>query len=102
MVNPARSFARRRRLPPWYNAAGMNPIDVALLAASAVLALASRAMMKRTVLRRLGMVNAPLLELDFWRAARGEPLSRALLFVEILSWLACALLAAVLAIGALG
>jgi hypothetical protein len=75
----------------------MNPIDIALLFASVCLALVSRTMMKRIALRRLGRANDSLLEIDFWKATSGEALVRCLLFVEILSWLACILLAAMLA-----
>lgn len=75
----------------------MEPIDVVLLFASVCLALLSRSMMKRLALRKLGRVNDALLELDFWRASSGAALTRSLVFVELLSWLACALLVAMLA-----
>jgi hypothetical protein len=80
----------------------MDPIDVALLFASALLALLSRSMMKRLALRRLGRANDALLEIDFWKATSGEALTRGLVFVELLSWLACVLLVAMLASKALG
>jgi len=80
----------------------MDPIDVALLFASACLALLVRAMMKRLALRKLGRANDALLEIDFWKATSGEALSRGLVFVELLSWLACLLLVATLASAALG
>jgi hypothetical protein len=80
----------------------MDPIDIVLLFASAFLALFSRARMKRFALRRLGRANDSLLEIDFWRATSGETLTRGILFVELLSWLACALLVAMLAGKALG
>ena len=75
----------------------MEPIDVVLLFASVCLALLSRSMMKRLALRKFGRVNDALLELDFWRASSGAALTRSLVFVELLSWLACALLVAMLA-----
>jgi hypothetical protein len=80
----------------------MDPIDVALLFASACLALLVRAMMKRLALRKLGRANDALLEIDFWRATSGEALTRGLVFVELLAWLACILLVAMLAGAALG
>jgi hypothetical protein len=80
----------------------MNPIDFALLFASACLALLVRAMMKRQALRKLGRANDALLEIDFWKATSGETLARGLVFVELLSWLACILLVAMLASAALG
>jgi hypothetical protein len=80
----------------------MEPIDLVLLLASVVLALLSRSMMKRSTIRKMGRSNDALLEIDFWRATRGEPLARGLLAVEIASWLACLLLAATLAAKALG
>jgi hypothetical protein len=61
-----------------------------------------RATMKRLALRKLGRANYALLEIDFWRATSGEALSRGLVFVELLAWLACILLAATLAGAALG
>jgi len=75
----------------------MNPIDIVLLFAAAVLALISRAMMKRFALRRYGRANDALLEIDFWKATSGEALTRGILFVELLSWAACILLVAMLA-----
>jgi hypothetical protein len=80
----------------------MEPIDVALLFASVLLALVSRAMMKRLAVRRLGRANDALLEIDFWRATSGEALTRGLIFVELLAWLASVLLVAMLASKALG
>ena len=74
----------------------MNPIDIVLLFAAAVLALISRAMMKRFALRRYGRANDALLEIDFWKATSGEALTRGILFVELLSWAACILLVAML------
>ncbi len=79
----------------------MEPIDIFLLFAAACLALLTRAMMKRQALRKLGRANDALLEIDFWKATSGEALTRGLLFVEILSWLACILLVAMLAGAAL-
>jgi hypothetical protein len=75
----------------------MNPIDIVLLFAAAVLALVSRALMKRFALRRYGRANESLLEIDFWKATSGEALTRGILFVELLSWAACILLVAMLA-----
>jgi hypothetical protein len=80
----------------------MDPVDIALLFASVALALAVRAIMKRLALRKLGRANDALLEIDFWRATSGEALTRGLVFVEILAWLACILLVAMLAGSALG
>jgi hypothetical protein len=79
----------------------MDLIDVTLLFASACLALFSRSMMRRLALRKLGRANEALLEIDFWKASSGEALSRGLVFVELLSWLACILLVAMLAGAAL-
>ena len=79
----------------------MDPLDVALLFAAVAFALASRAAMKRFVTRRLGKANVSLLEIDFWRAASGEGLTRCLLFVELLSWGATILLLAMFAARAL-
>jgi hypothetical protein len=79
----------------------MDPIDVILLFAAAGLAFVSRRMMKRLASRRFGRANYALLEVDFWRASSGEGLARGLIFVELLSWLACLLLVAMLATGAL-
>jgi hypothetical protein len=76
-------------------------MDIFLLFASVALALVSRTMMKRRTLRRLGRVNGPLLEIDFWRATPGEALSRCLLLVEFVSWIAIVLLVALLAARAL-
>jgi hypothetical protein len=75
----------------------MEFIDIALLFASAIFALAARTAMKRFVTRRLGRASDALLEIDFWRASSGEALTRCLLFVEILSWAATILLVAMLA-----
>jgi hypothetical protein len=75
----------------------MDPLDIVLLFAAAILALFSRATMKRLALRRFGRANEALLEVDFWRATSGEALTRGILFVELLSWLACILLVAALA-----
>jgi hypothetical protein len=75
----------------------MDPVDIALLLASVVLALVSRARMKRVVARRLGKSSAALLEIDFWKASSGEGLTRCLVFVELLSWAATVLLVATLA-----
>jgi hypothetical protein len=80
----------------------MDPLDLALLVASVCLALLVRATMKRLALRKLGRANDALLEIDFWRATSGETLTRGLVFVELLSWLACILLIAMLASSALG
>jgi hypothetical protein len=80
----------------------MEPIDVVLLFASVLLALVVRAMMKRLAVRRLGRANDALLEIDFWRATSGEALTRGLIFVELLSWLASVLLVAMLATKVLG
>jgi hypothetical protein len=75
----------------------MKPIDIALLFASVALALATRAIMRRFVARRLGKANDALLEIDFWKASSGEALMRCLLFVELLCWAATILLVAMLA-----
>jgi hypothetical protein len=80
----------------------MNPIDIVLLFAAGFLALASRAMMKRLAIRKYGRANEALLEIDFWKATSGEALTRGILFVELLSWVACILLVAMLAGKALG
>jgi hypothetical protein len=79
----------------------MNSIDIILLFASGLLALASRAMMKRFAVRKYGRANDALLEIDFWKATSGEALTRGILFVELLSWIACVLLVAMLATKAL-
>ena len=79
----------------------MDPLDVALLVASVAFALAARAGMKRVVARRLGKASDFLLEVDFWKASSGETLTRALLAVELLAWLATVLLVAMLATQAL-
>jgi len=79
----------------------MDPVDIALLLASVVLALVSRSRMKRIVARKLGKSSAALLEIDFWKASSGEALARCLVFVELLSWAAIILLVATLAEGAL-
>jgi hypothetical protein len=83
----------------------MNALDVILLFASAILALASRRAMKRYVERRLGKASDALLEIDFWRAASGRSLKlrlwRCFVFVELLSWAATALLVATLAMAVL-
>lgn len=75
----------------------MDPLDIVLLFGAVILALVSRAMMKRFALRRYGRANYALLEIDFWRATSGEALTRGILFVELLSWVACILLLAALA-----
>jgi hypothetical protein len=80
----------------------MNSIDIILLSASGLSALASRAMMKRFAVRKFGRANEALLEIDFWKATSGEALTRGILFVELLSWIACILLVAMLASKALG
>jgi hypothetical protein len=79
----------------------MNPLDIVLLFAAGLLALLSRAMMKRFALRRYGRANDALLEIDFWKATTGETLTRGILFVELFSWIACILLVAMLASKAL-
>lgn len=76
----------------------MNPIDIALLFASVVVALASRSSMKRFLVRRVGRANAALLEIDFWKASSGEALVRSLVLVELASWAAIVLLVLQLAI----
>ncbi len=80
----------------------MNAAVFALAAGAAVLALASRAYMKGFVGRKAGKVVPSLLEADFWKAASGRPIARALVVVELASW--AGLLAAVLdlASGVLG
>lgn len=75
----------------------MEPVDLALLLASVILALVSRAAMKRFVARRLGKSSDALLEIDFWKATSGEALTRCLVFVELLSWAATILLVTTLA-----
>jgi hypothetical protein len=79
----------------------METVDIALLLAAVLLSLASRAAMKRFVTRRLGKGSFALLEMDFWKATRGEALTRGLLFVELLSWVATLILIANLAAQAL-
>ncbi len=77
----------------------METVAVVLLFAAVLLALASRAAMKRFVARRLGAAaNDALLEIDFWKASSGKPFTRCLLFVELLSWAAVAFLVARLAV----
>jgi hypothetical protein len=75
----------------------METVDIALLLGAVLLSLASRAAMKRFVTRRLGKGSMALLEIDFWKATRGEALMRSLLFVELLSWVATLVLVASLA-----
>jgi hypothetical protein len=77
----------------------MNPIDIALLFVSVLVALISRAMMKRILVRRLGKANTALLEVDFWKASSGEALGRSLVVMEVASWAAIILLVAMLACG---
>jgi hypothetical protein len=79
----------------------MEPVDIALLFAAVIFALASRAAMKRFVARRLGKASDALLEIDFWRATSGEALTRSLLLVELASWAAIVLLVVILATRAL-
>jgi hypothetical protein len=86
-----------RWLNPRYHQAIMEPLDIALLVAAVLLAILSRAVMKRFVSRRLGKSSDALLEIDFWRAASGDGLTRGLLFVELLSWAATVLLIVMLA-----
>jgi hypothetical protein len=80
----------------------MDPLDIVLLFATVLLALLSRAIMRRLALRRFGRANDALLEIDFWRATSGEALTRGILFVELFSWIGCILLIAMLASKALG
>lgn len=75
----------------------MNPIDIALLFVSALVALVSRASMKRILTRRMGKANPALLEVDLWKASSGEALGRSLVVVEVSSWAAIILLVAMLA-----
>lgn len=77
----------------------MNPIDIALLFVSVLVALISRATMKRILVRRLGKANTALLEVDFWKASSGEVLGRSLVVMEVASWAAIILLVAMLACG---
>ncbi len=63
-----------------------------------LIALASRAVMKRFVARKLGTASDALLEIDFWKASSGKPFTRCLLFVELLSWVVVAFLVARLAV----
>jgi hypothetical protein len=79
----------------------MDAVDIALLLTAALLALASRAVMKRFVTRRMGRSYDALLEIDFWKATAGEALTRSLVFVELLAWAATILLVATLASRAL-
>ncbi len=72
----------------------MDSLDLFLLLASVALAIVSRAVMKRLAVRRLGRANAPLLEIDYWRATSGELLARGLILVELASWAAIVLLVA--------
>jgi hypothetical protein len=75
----------------------MNPIDIIVLFVSVLVALISRASMKRILVRRLGKANAALLEIDFWKASSGEPFGRSLVVIEIVSWAAIIFFAAQLA-----
>ena len=84
-----------------YDLVTMNPIDIALVFASAAFALLSRRAMKRFVARRLGKASDALLEIDFWKASSGEALTRCLLLIELLSWGATILLVLTLALRAL-
>ncbi len=79
----------------------MEPVDIALLFAAVIFALASRAAMKRLVVRRLGKASDALLEIDFWRATSGEALTRSVLLVELASWAAIVLLVVILSTRAL-
>jgi hypothetical protein len=76
----------------------MNLIDIALLFASVLVALATRSTMKRFLVRRVGRANAALLEIDFWKASSGEALVRGIVLVELASWVAIVLLVLQLAI----
>jgi hypothetical protein len=75
----------------------MEIIDIALLALALLLAIVTRAGMKRIVARRLGKASDALLEIDFWNATSGDVLSRALLLVELLSWGASLLMGVLIA-----
>lgn len=80
----------------------MNLIDIALLFVSVLVALISRASMKRFLVRRAGRANGALLEIDFWKASSGEALGRSLVVMELASWAAIVLLVAMLAAASLG
>lgn len=75
----------------------MNFLDIGLLVLSVVVALVSRAMMKRYLVRQTGRANLSILELDSWRAGSGEVLGRSLVLLEIASWIAIILLVFMLA-----
>ena len=82
-----------------YHLSIMATVAVVLLVADVFLSLVSRAVMKRFVARRLGAAASDaLLEIDFWKASSEKPVMRCLLFVELLSWVAVALLVARLAV----
>ena len=82
-----------------YHRSNMEILAVVLLFAVVLIALASRAVMKRFVRRRLGAAASDaLLEIDFWKASSGKPFTRCLLFIELFSWAVVAFLVARLAI----
>jgi len=75
----------------------VDPLMLGLLGLSVLCSLGSRALMKRIAAARLGGVPDSLLEIDYFRATRGDPLGRSLLAVELLSWAATIVLTAALA-----
>lgn len=80
----------------------MSVKDILLAIAAAFLALASRSLMKRSLMRWTGKVVPSLLEVDFWKAASRRPMARALLLVELASWALTAALVLKVAEGVLG
>jgi hypothetical protein len=64
----------------------MRMLELVLLFAAVILGLVARTAMKRFVAHRLGQGSDALLEIDFWRASRGQAPARLLLAVELLSW----------------
>ncbi len=80
----------------------MDARYVILAAGAAIVALASRALMKRLLERWSGKVVASLLEIDFWKAASVRPIARLLLVAELASWAALAASVLALASAALG
>jgi hypothetical protein len=80
----------------------MDARYLVLAAGAAILALASRELMKRRLRRWSGKVVAALLEVDFWKAASVRPIARILLVLELASWAALAASVLALASGAMG
>jgi hypothetical protein len=80
----------------------MDALYAIVAAGAAIVAAASRALMKRRLRRWTGKVVAALLEVDFWKAAAVRPAARLLLVAELASWAALLASVLVLASGALG